>query len=190
MTPDKLVKVCGECNIEKVYTEFYWKINKTKTKLISSGALCKECFGEKNKIRNETNKDKVRVRCKKYREENREAILLWKRQYNFDNREAINKKHRNYYNKNKDLFLFHCKKRKAIKLKAIPGWANLNEIKRIYELRETMTVKTGVEHHVDHIIPLQGKTVCGLHVEYNLRVIPAKENLRKNNILVEELINV
>ncbi len=46
--------------------------------------------------------------------------------------------------------------------------------------------ETGIKHHVDYFYPLQGKTMCGLHVETNLRVIPALDNLRKSNRIVEE----
>lgn len=53
----------------------------------------------------------------------------------------------------------------------------MNEIKRIYLFRP-------LGHHVDHLIPLQGKNVCGLHIPANLRYIPAKENLSKGNKLL------
>jgi hypothetical protein len=67
----------------------------------------------------------------------------------------------------------HAKKR-AAKLNAIPKWANLNKIKTIYD-----NCPTG--YHVDHIIPLQGKYICGLHVENNLQYLLASENSSKKN---------
>lgn len=53
-----------------------------------------------------------------------------------------------------------------------------------YHLARLRTQATGVKHHVDHIIPLQSDVVCGLHVENNLRVIPATMNIRKSNALL------
>ena len=71
--------------------------------------------------------------------------------------------------------------------KATPPWlteAHKFAIQKIYELRDLLFKETGIEHHVDHIVPLKGKNVCGLHVPWNLQVIPATENLQKGNALL------
>jgi hypothetical protein len=60
-------------------------------------------------------------------------------------------------------------------------WANQDAIRAIYEHAEFMTRTTGRPHVVDHIIPLQGRTVSGLHVASNLRVVEHHENARKHN---------
>lgn len=65
-------------------------------------------------------------------------------------------------------------KRRAAKIQACPAWADLNKIKEIY-----LNCPEG--YHVDHVIPLQGDNVCGLHVETNLQYLTAEDNLRKGN---------
>ena len=78
----------------------------------------------------------------------------------------------------------HVALRHARKLRAIPKWVGkkeLEEIKFIYKSR-----KKG--YHVDHIIPLQGINVCGLHTKNNLRIVKAKYNLSKGNKLIESLL--
>lgn len=73
-------------------------------------------------------------------------------------------------------------KRRCDTLNRTPKWLTKEDkqaIKQIYELAVTMSTKLGIEHHVDHIIPLRGKYVSGLHVPANLQVLSASENLKK-----------
>lgn len=77
-------------------------------------------------------------------------------------------------------------KRKANNLQAMPSWLTKGhevEIEGFYQFSKFMTKMTGIPYHVDHIYPLQGKTCKGLHVPWNLQVIPATENIRKSNKL-------
>lgn len=64
---------------------------------------------------------------------------------------------------------------------ALPPWATHVQCRRFWTLSQQRTAETGVQHSVDHIVPLQHPTVCGLHCPDNLRVLPLAENLRKSN---------
>lgn len=76
------------------------------------------------------------------------------------------------------------RRRVAAKLNAVPAWANRFFISEIYDLAARRTKVTGIEWHVDHIVPLQSKVACGLHCETNLAVVPARLNIAKGNKLV------
>jgi hypothetical protein len=72
-------------------------------------------------------------------------------------------------------------KRRAAERQRTPKWADLVAIRTVYERARRREVETNIPHHVDHIIPLQGEFVSGLHVANNLQVLPGTENIRKRN---------
>lgn len=72
---------------------------------------------------------------------------------------------------------FHTMKRHCARLQRTPAWADLDAIAAFYR-----GVPEG--HHVDHIVPLLGKNVSGLHVLNNLQYLPKRENCSKNNRFV------
>lgn len=93
-----------------------------------------------------------------------------------DNRNMRRKKERK-----REQDRYHAGKRRAILLQRQPAWADVDAIRLIYAEAIEKTLRTGIQHHVDHIIPLRGKTVCGLHVDANLQVLEWSENLEKFN---------
>ena len=107
---------------------------------------------------------------KQYREKNKEALKAYKDEYM-----------KRYYAENRSDFIARNKERLSQQIKATPQWADQAKIKEFYAAADFLGMVTGEGHHVDHIVPLRSKIVCGLHTEQNLQVLPASDNLRKSN---------
>jgi len=101
-----------------------------------------------------------------------------------ERKDSINAKQRKYYRKNKQYYITKAYLRNKQVARAKPAWLTEEHefmLEEIYELRDLRSKLTGVVHHVDHIVPLRGQNCCGLHVPWNLQVIPALDNLSKSN---------
>lgn len=119
---------------------------------------------------NLVHKEAARVRSEEWRKANPEKVR--------ENNKRLSRKH---YLENKQEYFFKADLRKKRVKRAIPKWANIDDIFKVYELCRKISRTTGVPHEVDHAIPLQGKTVCGLHVFQNLQIVPQKQNRQKSN---------
>lgn len=122
-------------------------------------AHCKDCCKEEWKAHYDNHKEEMLQRAREYYASNKQE----RKEYN-----------KAYYYANTDLYVEHRIKRQLREKDAIANWANLEEINKIYS-------KCPEGYHVDHIIPLQGKSVCGLHTENNLQYLSPEDNLRKSN---------
>jgi hypothetical protein len=136
--------------------------------------LKKEWY-ERNK---ELTKERARARDLKNPEQAAARKTKW-RQENLQKHNAIN---RIWFAGNKDKRASYQAKRKATILQRTPKWdTDAHLIVAKYQLAAMLSQASGIPHHVDHIIPLQGKNVSGLHVFSNLRVIPGVDNVKKSN---------
>lgn len=83
--------------------------------------------------------------------------------------------------RNKDRVAAKTAERRAKLLRATPSWADKNAMQGFYRESKRLTELTGIDHHVDHIVPLISELVCGLHCESNLQVSTKQDNLAKSN---------
>jgi 5-methylcytosine-specific restriction endonuclease McrA len=91
---------------------------------------------------------------------------------------------REYKKNNRDRANHYRAMREARKTARTPAWLSnedVSDIQDTYTLSRQLTKETGVDHHVDHVIPLNGFLVSGLHVPWNLQVITAQDNMEKGN---------
>lgn len=136
------------------------------------------------------------AQTKLYKEKNAEWRKSYEKQYEKENADRIAKRKAEYYKEKRDLILERCttyqkrnrgrynhysKIRNLIKKNRVPAWANLEKIECIYIECKRLKESTGINYVVDHILPLQGKIVSGLHTEHNLRIVEYKENASKLN---------
>ena len=80
----------------------------------------------------------------------------------------------------KDVLKWNVQERRTALKYATPLWADHKAIDAVYTEARRLSAETGIKHDVDHIIPLQGKKVCGLHIPWNLRVITKAANVKKH----------
>lgn len=120
-------------------------------------------------------RDKIYKKSREWKVANHERVALTKREWAKKNQERL-----------KPIYAAHSRTRQSKKRMACPSWVDKNQIEEIYLRRQEISNDTGVEYHVDHYYPLRGKTICGLHVPWNLQIITAEENAAKGNKMPEE----
>jgi flagellar biosynthesis/type III secretory pathway protein FliH len=166
----------------------------TKEKSVSDGfsRWCRACKKEHKTNWYAKNAESERQKAMQYHydnyEKNKQKItertIKWQR----ENKEKYAEKSKRCYERTKHKKFAWQAFARAAKRNAIPKWINeelKNEIQKFYVEARLKTRETGTKYEVDHIVPLMGETVCGLHVPWNLRVITQFENRSKRNSFEE-----
>jgi hypothetical protein len=192
-------KICNTCKAEKPISEF--PINKK----MADGHLhrCKPCEYSRVKEWRVKNKERVKYLTDKWRAENPERFKQHLRKHYIKNSERERVARNSRYEKNKEKELAQAKlyqqnnpayrnkknaTRRAAYVLAVPKWLtpiHQAQIEDFYEIARAKSMQNGIRYHVDHVIPLRGKNVSGLHVPWNLQVLEGRENNRKFNRVME-----
>lgn len=182
------LKKCRICFVEKPF-DMFSKRAKSKDGMQS---FCRQCRSERYR----ENKDHVLKTHQEYRLANRGKERETEALYREKNREKLREKYLHFYYKNHDsnkeammlrqkqrpwIYQAHMAARRSRLKNATPKWVCLQEIRSLYRRATNLSIETGVKHHVDHIVPLTSRTVCGLHSLDNLQILTACENKSKYN---------
>lgn len=185
-------KICLDCKIEQLTSNF----NRDKPRIDGLSPYCKTCVKVRAKATYLKHRDKhIAARRKDYqknKERYKQKALEWGRanpekrklsQQKYDAADPVRKHEKNKAHRlaNPGMYAAHYKMRQQKLKRALSPWADLKAIESFYIESARLTKETGIKHHVDHFYPLTSDIVCGLHNQFNLRVIPARENLSKAN---------
>lgn len=177
-------KTCTSCGVSKPLTEYH------REKRASDGkrSVCKQCRKIERSDWYLSNREYHLEYYKKYRVGNKDKLRKQAKEHYQKNKDKYFKYRKEYYAGNKPKFRQWGAKYRASKTNSTPPWLTEEQKKQMeyfYWLAKDLQVTTGEAYHVDHIVPLQGKDVCGLHVPWNLQILPADVNLKKNNNFTE-----
>lgn len=134
------------------------------------------------------NKERIALKVKEYYESNKDEIKAYRKQH-WQSRSDETKTLKAEYNKrwkssNKGKVNASTAKRRAARLERTPDWLtkeHLQSIESMYAFAKKLEDLCGIKYHVDHIVPLQGKSVSGLHVPWNLQILASTLNESKGN---------
>lgn len=136
----------------------------------------------------ERDADRIKARVSQRYWENPEIVIARSVAYASENSAKCSKRKGDWRRKNwdtlKPIYIAYDAAREAHIKQATPPWADMSLIIAFYRDAAALTATTGIKHNVDHIIPLRGKTVCGLHVHTNLQILTEKANKQKYNKLI------
>ena len=181
------LKTCCKCEVAKPLIAF-GRLSEAKDGLTYA---CLNCTRAKMKAWRAANRYRDRAAKNRWAEENRDKLKEKGHRYYAQNKEKHKAACDRWAKANPAKVNFRFAKRRAVKKNAIPAWISaiqLAQIQEMYDVAIAKTTQTGIQHHVDHIHPLQGNGFNGLHVPWNLRVIPAHENqVKSNNLPIEEI---
>lgn len=161
-------------------------------KRMTSNGKCMTCALEYKKT--SKSKEHYKTYRKNHRDKvNERSLAYYYKRYQEPNRELRRtdpdeayKHSRQWAKENPDKIRATTAKRRSQINKSVPLWYDHDKVKEIYKQCRRISKETGVVHHVDHIVPLRGELVCGLHCDQNLQIITAEENMKKGNQLLEE----
>ncbi len=158
--------ICLECS--KSYHIKYAKDNPEKLKA-NSAKYAKD------------NPEKLKANSAKHTKANPEKVKARLAKWNKENPEKVKAKEAKYAKANPEKILAKTAKARAKREKRIVAWADHLKIQAVYDELQYLNQTTDTAHHVDHIIPLNGKLVSGLHVHDNLQILTKEENIAKSN---------
>ena len=163
-------------------------INNHNSKRKTINGVCYVCALENTKKWLKERPEYCRNRVKKWQDSNQERHKIQHanrcKKYRETKKQAVYETGKKYRQSNKAKVLSWARKRQANKLNATPKWLTKQhfiDMECKYSVAEMLTLNGYEPYQVDHIIPLQGKTVCGLHVPWNLQIITATQNRKKGN---------
>ena len=180
-----IFKTCLKCKAKKELNAFTFDAGYHRNK-------CKICVNTERRYRLDTNtnsKEKKKARDARYYKKHQEKLHKQNREWALNNIEKFRSYSKKYKLNNKEAVSADSRARRLAKIKRVPKWVDKDQlwlIKEAYEISQLRTKLFGISWHVDHIIPLQGDLVSGLHVIENLQVIPGIENVKKNNRYIIE----
>lgn len=173
------MKTCSKCGVEKGPDEFY----REKSHADGLRSDCKECVNARIAARYKCNPDKYKIRVAEWARKNVVKIKSASATYREENREEVNLRTAAWKKTPSGAARVNALngRRHAAKLQAMPAWANEDSIGLWYKGAAILSTLLGEPCHVDHRVPLRSKLVCGLHNEFNLQLLSAKENITKGN---------
>ena len=174
------LKHCKKCKLPKSLDCFS---NHKGTKDKHSN-VCKDCDNARNRQWYLDNKEHKLKSCREYKNRNKEKISLAGKEYYQKTKEEYLQRQKRYRDADKSKGAAKRAKYRASLLNRTPNWLTDNDLSLIdskYAIAKWLSVVVGIKYEVDHILPLQGKLVSGLHTPDNLSIIKSSINRSKGN---------